>query len=453
MCTDESISSVQGVFLDGFVPGNTDITCNCSLQATTTLQIGISHVSVPEKMCGSQLTIQLNRQHWALTYNCRTAGNVSTFVRNIDEKGASITLKTSATHSVDITYCINFYTTAGSGSLSLQCYSPGDKTTVPMTTQSTTKTIPVTKTDTPSANKACPIEGTQHTNFPVVHMFTDESTSGAQGVFLDGFVPGNTGITCNCSLQATTRLQIGISQVSIPEQMCGSQLNIYLNRQLWTLTYSCRTGRNVTTLVRNIDEQGYSITLQTSATHSVDITYCINFYITAGSGSLSLQCYSSGDKTTVPMPTQPTESTITVKTVPTTQTNSQLGQEDFPVAAVAGGVGAVVLMVVAAIVVVVFIKRKKATKENQTTDDDGHYEISDVNPNNADANTNNNVNPYNTDDNVGNTYEHLQHNTVQYVNTPSSVDEDHVYLHVNEPTQGLPDDSQTTDYYNSVKQY
>ncbi|XP_041347085.1 uncharacterized protein LOC121366898 [Gigantopelta aegis] len=282
-------------------------------------------------------------------------------------------------------------------------------------------------------------------------MCTDASISDVQGVFLDGFVPGNTGITCNCSLQATTTLQIGISPVSIPEQMCGSQLTIQLNRQQRILNYICINDGNVTTYQRNIDEKGYSITLQTSSTHSVDITYCINFYNKAGSGSISLQCYSSRDKTTFPMPTQPTESTITVKTIPTTQTNSQSGQEDFPVAAVAGGVGAVVLIVVAAIVVVVFIKRKKATKKNQTTDDDGHYEISDANPNNADTNTNNNVNPYNTDDNVGNTYEHLQHNTVQYVNTPSNVDEDHVYLHVNEPTQEIPDDPQTTDYYNSVK--
>ncbi|XP_041377643.1 uncharacterized protein LOC121390013 [Gigantopelta aegis] len=329
-----------------------------------------------------------------------------------------------------------------------------------MTTQSTTKTTPVTKTDTPSADKACPIESTQPTYFPVVHLCSDESISDVQGVFLDGFVPGNTDITCNCSLQTTTLLRIGISPVSLPEKMCGSQLSIQLNRQQRTLMYNCRTGGNVLAHHHNVDEKGASIILQTSATHSVKITYCINVYITAGSGSLSLQCYSPGDKTTVPMTTQSKESTSSVptrsvtKTIPVTKTVPSSGQKHFPVAAVAGGVGAVVLIVVAVIVaVIVFVKRKNATKQNQTTDDDGDYEISDVNPNNADANTNNNVNSYNTDDKVVNTYEHLQHNTVQYVNTPSSVDEDHVYLHVKEPTQGLPDDSQTTDYYNSVKQY
>ncbi|XP_041378629.1 uncharacterized protein LOC121390776 isoform X2 [Gigantopelta aegis] len=235
-----------------------------------------------------------------------------------------------------------------------------------MTTQSTTKIIPVTKTDTPSANKACPVDVTQQTNFPVVHMCTDELISGVQGMFLDGFVPGNTDITCNCSLQATTTLLIVISQTTIPdEKMCESQLSIQLIRQQRTLNYYCRHGGNVTTYQQIIDEKGASITLQTSATHSVDITYCINFYITLGSGSLSLRCYSSGDKTTVPMPTQPTESTITGRTIPSTQTNSQLGQEDFQVAAVAGGVGAVVLIVVAAIVVIVVcLKRKNATKQN-----------------------------------------------------------------------------------------
>ncbi|XP_041377645.1 uncharacterized protein LOC121390015 [Gigantopelta aegis] len=140
-------------------------------------------------------------------------------------------------------------------------------------------------THSSQANKACPIELTQQTNLSVVHMCTDESTSGVQGVFLDGFVPGKTDITCNCSLQATTALQIGISQLSIPEQMCGSQLTIQSIQQQRPLTYNCRNGGNVTTLVKTIHEKGASITLQTSATHSVKITYCINFYIKLGSGT------------------------------------------------------------------------------------------------------------------------------------------------------------------------
>ncbi|XP_041347083.1 uncharacterized protein LOC121366897 [Gigantopelta aegis] len=93
--------------------------------------------------------VDLQQQRTSV-YNCRTGGYVPTLERTIDEKGASITVETSATHSVNITYCINFYIRVGSGSLSLQFYSSEDKTTVPMATQSTTKTIPVTKTDTPS---------------------------------------------------------------------------------------------------------------------------------------------------------------------------------------------------------------------------------------------------------------------------------------------------------------
>ncbi|XP_041379452.1 uncharacterized protein LOC121392173, partial [Gigantopelta aegis] len=264
-------------------------------------------------------------------------------------------------------------------------------------------------------NEACLMESTQHTNLSVVHMCTDESISGAQGVFLDGFVPGNTNIICNCSLQATTTLQIGISPVSIPEKMCESQLTIQLIQQQWTLTYNCRNSGNITTLGRNIDEKGYSITLQTSATNSVDITYCINFYIKAGTGSLSLQCYSSGDTTTVPTQstkasssmstqstkasssmstqsakasssmstqstkasslilTQSSESTTKVLTILTPKTNLPLSQGAFPVAAVAGGVGAVVLIVVVVLIIVVFVKRKRRSKHDPNSDNDGGY--------------------------------------------------------------------------------
>ncbi|XP_041378272.1 uncharacterized protein LOC121390507 [Gigantopelta aegis] len=108
---------------------------------------------------------------------------------------------------------------------------------------------------------------------------------------------------------------------------------------------------------------------------------------------------------------------------------------ELSVAAAVGGVtGAVLIVAVVAVVIIICI-RVKRTPDKQNTDDDGDYVNRDSNPNNDVVNVNpfnsNNVNPY-TD---GNPYEHLQHNTVQYVNTPSSVDEDHVYLHVTEPTQ------------------
>ncbi|XP_041378296.1 uncharacterized protein LOC121390530 [Gigantopelta aegis] len=242
-------------------------------------------------------------------------------------------------------------------------------------------------------------------------MCSDESISSVQGLFLDGFVPGNTGITCNCSLQATTPLQIGISQVSVPEKMCGSQLSIQQIPEQRPLVYNCRTGGNVATYQQNIDVKGYSITLQTSATNSVKTTYCINFYIKLNSGSLNLQCYSSGDKITIPtqstkasssmptqstktsssmstqstkasssMPTQASESTIKVSIMLTQKTNSPLSQEAFPVAAVAGGVGAVVLIVVVVLVIVVFVKRKRRSKHDPNSDNDGGYCNMDADP-------------------------------------------------------------------------
>ncbi|XP_041347105.1 uncharacterized protein LOC121366943 [Gigantopelta aegis] len=152
--------------------------------------------------------------------------------------------------------------------------------------------------------------------------------------------------------------------------------------------------------------------------------------------------------------TEPVKSEISDTTVPVHKTNIHTDPKDFPVAAAVGGsVGAGLIVVVVVVVIIIYI-RKKRTKGKQNTgdDDDADYVIRDVNPNNADTNhnisvANNYVNSYNTDDNTGNTYAHLQHNAIQYVNTPSNVEGDHVYLHVNEPTQSQISDQ---DYYNTA---
>ncbi|XP_041346891.1 putative uncharacterized protein DDB_G0277255 isoform X3 [Gigantopelta aegis] len=234
---------------------------------------------------------------------------------------------------------------------------------------------------------------------------------------------------------------------------------------------------------RTVHNEDLFIKLKTLAGHQ-DAAYCINVYISGGSGNLSFQCYSPNEiSTTSPSTTSPsTSSSVSSATSLTTTTNvssvSSTHPErsssvlvssesmstvitektnsppDSPVAAAIGGVtGAVLIVAVVAVVIITYIRTKR-TPDKQNTDDEGDYVNSDVNSNNDAVNVNsfnsNNVNPYNTD---GNTYEHLQHNTVQYVNTSSSVDGDHVYLHVSEPTQARAEDPKTSAhvYYNTVK--
>ncbi|XP_041377495.1 uncharacterized protein LOC121389899 [Gigantopelta aegis] len=268
---------------------------------------------------------------------------------------------------------------------------------------------------------------------------------------------------------------------------CESTLTINTQRKL---IYSCVNNNNSVgygeNIVRNITQSSNLIELETSNA-PINVTYCLQIYSKGGGGSLTLQCYSpdgssmtrstqSGDKTTSQRSTtqsssrrestmsenadtsspltEPVKSEISDTTVPVEKTNIHTDSKAFPVAAAVGGaVGAVLIVAVVVVVIIIYI-RKKRTKGKQNTGDDGDgdYVISDVNSNNADTNlnpsvANNNVNRYNTDDTTGNTYVHLQHNVVQYVNTPSSVDGDHVYLHVNEPTQSQISDQ---DYYNTA---
>ncbi|XP_041378407.1 uncharacterized protein LOC121390612 [Gigantopelta aegis] len=251
----------------------------------------------------------------------------------------------------------------------------------------------ILRTDSVQGNRACQqLPGTA--GYPVINMCESNAAQNSDTFYLDAFSNSTTDPQCICVLQVQGAAEIGFQQNIISGDPCVSTLTLY-SKMTKDHAFSCRTDSSAINITTNYTTM--LLELKTS-TLSQESAYCL-----------------------------------------------QVSKKGGAVAAVAGGIVGAVFIVVAVVVVVIINKRKKATKKNQTTDDDGYYEIRDVNPNNADANTNNNVNPYNTDDNVGNTYEHLQHNTVQYVNTPSSVDGDHVYLHVNEPIQELPDDTHYPD--------
>ncbi|XP_041377640.1 uncharacterized protein LOC121390011 [Gigantopelta aegis] len=89
---------------------------------------------------------------------------------------------------------------------------------------------------------------------------------------------------------------------------------------------------------------------------------------------------STKSDVTVSQPTEPTKSTISDTTVYGLKTNRQSGAEDFPVPAVAGGVGAVVVIAVVVIVVVVLVKRRRNKKHGRNPDNDGGYCNMDADP-------------------------------------------------------------------------
>ncbi|XP_041377641.1 uncharacterized protein LOC121390012 isoform X1 [Gigantopelta aegis] len=366
----------------------------------------------------------------------------------------------------------------------------------PTTTWQIIVLIVILMTHFSQANKACPTESTRNSNFPVIHLCTNEAASDVQGVFLDAFVSANNPVSCSCTLETRQSLQIGINPVILPDRNCTSTLHISSSQG--PVIYNCKK-INITIPMyrRNLQNEGVFIKLTTRAGNE-NTTYCISLIITDGQGSLTLQCHSPDgrsmssstqpyDKTTSlrsttlsssrtestksekadtssPL-TGPVKSEISDTTVPVEKTNIHTEPKAFPVAATVGGaVGAFLIVAVVVIVIIIYIRKKRTKgKHNTSDDDDVDYVIRDVNPNNVDTNlnpsvANNNVTRFNTDDNTGNTYEHLQHNTgntyehlqhntIQYVNTPSSVDGDHVYLHVNEPTQSQISDQ---DYYNTA---
>ena len=66
-----------------------------------------------------------------------------------------------------------------------------------------------------------------------------QTTSGATGLILDAFLSETTSTTCDCHLQATQPMKIGVSAVLFPERDCGSTLTIHTPR---TLMYTCVDG-------------------------------------------------------------------------------------------------------------------------------------------------------------------------------------------------------------------
>ena len=91
---------------------------------------------------------------------------------------------------------------------------------------------------------------------------------------------------------------------------------------------------------------------------------------------------------------------------------------------------------------VILFCRKHRRKCTQTSNNLDDYANNYVNPNNDTSinpyYVNGTVNPSNTEDSVVNTYERLQHSTVQYANTTSTAGDDHVYLHITSSAEKPP---------------
>ncbi|XP_041347315.1 uncharacterized protein LOC121367267 [Gigantopelta aegis] len=258
------------------------------------------------------------------------------------------------------------------------------------------------------ASTACPESLTQ--NFPnsIAHMCKDEAIRGVTSLLLDVSLPVNTETTCNCSLYASHHTVVGISTVKLPDTNCESTLTI--DTQI-KLTYSCVNDNNSVgygaNIVRNITQASNLIQLETRNA-PINVTYCLTIDSKGGGGSLTLECYSpdgrsmtrstqSDDKTTSQRSTTPgstrlestksdDKTTSQRSTIPALtrledkQTVRQAGAEDFPVPAVAGGVGAVVVIAVVVIVVVVLVKRRRNKKHGRNPDNDGGYCNMDADP-------------------------------------------------------------------------
>ncbi|XP_041378222.1 uncharacterized protein LOC121390466 [Gigantopelta aegis] len=368
-------------------------------------------------------------------------------------------------------------------------------------------------------------------------MCSNEVIAGVKGLFLDAFVPASSTTTCSCSVRATQPLWIGFTQVLTPNKKCNSTLSVRERIQK-SLYYTCKNGDNTTNVesYRKEYNDGIFINLQTTSS-SQDVTHCMVLRILLSPGLIissatSSTTSSTKDSTTSFTIRQTSTSTIrpgississtrpersssglvsTSVSLPTVSTQKTNSPSYLP-AAVGGAVGAGLVVAVVAVVFIYIYIRKKGTEGKENTDGGTHVNrvsnpyigAANINPynnvnrhNNVDIagntyehlqhntvqyNTDHNAGntyeylqhntvqyntdhndgntyehlqhntvqyntdgntyehlqhntvQYNADHNAGNTYEHLQHNTVHYVNTSSSVDEDHVYLHVNEPT-------------------
>ena len=113
MCTDVDIRGVQDLYLDAFVPAGSAVTCNCSLWATSLVQINIDHLQLPDTHCTSELDIQSNQWQESITFNC--SGEITPlYLRYLDNESVHVKLRTER-GQINSTYCISFSLTALSG--------------------------------------------------------------------------------------------------------------------------------------------------------------------------------------------------------------------------------------------------------------------------------------------------------------------------------------------------
>ncbi|XP_041377642.1 uncharacterized protein LOC121390012 isoform X2 [Gigantopelta aegis] len=180
----------------------------------------------------------------------------------------------------------------------------------PTTTWQIIVLIVILMTHFSQANKACPTESTRNSNFPVIHLCTNEAASDVQGVFLDAFVSANNPVSCSCTLETRQSLQIGINPVILPDRNCTSTLHISSSQG--PVIYNCKK-INITIPMyrRNLQNEGVFIKLTTRAGNE-NTTYCISLIITDGQGSLTLQCHSP-DGRSMSSSTQPYDKTTSLR--------------------------------------------------------------------------------------------------------------------------------------------
>ena len=125
MCKDNAVLDVQHLFLEAFVSTNISIVCNCSLYATTHLRLGFNNAQLPEKNCGSIVTIKEPKK--TLKYQCRS-GTPQQYKHAINNKGYTIQLETGYSRK-DISYCFDFYVIEGPGKI--WCFQFSDRIHLP----------------------------------------------------------------------------------------------------------------------------------------------------------------------------------------------------------------------------------------------------------------------------------------------------------------------------------
>ena len=112
MCKKQTTSGATALYLDAFLE-TTSTTCDCHLHATQPSTIGISPVRLPERDCGSTLTIHTPRK---LRYTCADDDQSGYEPRqiNITQENNLIQIQTRNA-SKTATYCLYIYSIGGGG--------------------------------------------------------------------------------------------------------------------------------------------------------------------------------------------------------------------------------------------------------------------------------------------------------------------------------------------------